>query len=80
MQLDLYVIIKLKVKHTHTHQNPPILQQLQEQSLKNLKESFKRIREQSFKSSKRWMGKKETRVRLTSRFIFRALEIQSSII
>ena len=39
MQLDLYVIIKLKVKHTHTHQNPPILQQLQEQSLKNLKES-----------------------------------------
>ena len=78
MQLDLYVIIKFKVKYTH--QNPPVLQQLREQSPKNLKESFKRIREQSFKSSKRRMGKKETRVRLTSQFIFRALEIQSSII
>lgn len=62
-ELDLYVIIKLKVKHTHQH--PPILQQL---------------KEQPFKSSKRRMGKKETRVRLTSQFIFRALENQSSII
>lgn len=42
--------------------------------------AIKRIKERSFQSSKRRMGEKETGVRLTSQLIFRALEIQSSIV